>query len=155
MCWTLTPHLSVKGVQNAIRFYKEAFGAVEVARTPAGPRDDGLHCELQVNGSTIYVSDSAIYLGESPQTLGGTSVVLHLHVPDAGTAISGAVAAGATLTWPLQEIAPGHRYGRVCDPFGHIWAFYTSDKKVKADQMSSELCEFLKSIGPAASPTHP
>ena len=33
---TLTPHLVVKGADQAIEFYKKAFGAEEIGRMPTG-----------------------------------------------------------------------------------------------------------------------
>jgi PhnB protein len=31
--------------------------------------------------------------------------------------------AGATITLPASDVFWGARYGRLRDPFGHVWAF--------------------------------
>ena len=57
--------------------------------------------------------------------LGGSSVTLHIYVPDAEAAIARAAAAGATVTMPAQPMFWGDMYGMVTDPFGHVWAIAT------------------------------
>ena len=56
-----------------------------------------------------------------PETLGATTVRLSLHVDDADAAAERAVAAGATLLFPVEDQPYGLRQGRVVDPFGHHW----------------------------------
>jgi len=56
-----------------------------------------------------------------PRSLGGTSIVVHLHVADVDAAFAQAVDAGATVLRPLQDQFYGERSGTVRDPFGHEW----------------------------------
>jgi len=41
-------------------------------------------------------------------------------VDDPDTLFDGAVGAGATIVWPVQE-QHGWRVGRISDPYGHHW----------------------------------
>jgi PhnB protein len=42
---------------------------------------------------------------------------------DVDAAIARAAEAGADVTLPPEDMFWGARYGRVRDPFGHVWAF--------------------------------
>jgi uncharacterized glyoxalase superfamily protein PhnB len=72
---------------------------------------------------------------QGPQTLGGTTLTLHLHVDDADAVIACAVAAGATVVRPATDQFYGERSGTVRDPFGHEWNVGHEIEKVKPDEM--------------------
>jgi PhnB protein len=57
----------------------------------------------------------------SPGRLKGTSVTLHLQVPDAELVWRQALDAGSLPIVPLAEQFWGELYGRLKDPFGHEW----------------------------------
>ncbi len=58
---------------------------------------------------------------KTPQTLRGTCVRITLAVEDADALVERALAAGARLLMPVQELFWGARYGKIADPFGHEW----------------------------------
>lgn len=120
----VTPHLTIRDnkAKDAIAFYARAFGAAELSRHPA---DDGvrlMHAHLGLNGGSLMLHD------DFPEMMGGkpsdapTGVVLHIEVPDADAAWERAIAAGATVRFPLDNQFWGQRYGQVADPFGHVWS---------------------------------
>jgi PhnB protein len=118
---TLTPMLTVRNASQAIEFYARAFGAREVAppvRSPSGQ----IVAQLAIDGQHFFVVDEnpAAY-NVSPQTLNGTSVRLSLVVDDPDAVAERAVAAGATVVFPIADQPYGMRQGRVSDPFGHHW----------------------------------
>lgn len=129
---TLTPMIDVKNAIAAIEFYKRAFGAVEVMRLN---EDDGRvsHCELRIGGATLMLSDEYPEINHlSPQTIGGSPVILLLTVPDVDVVFERAVAAGATITRPLQDGFDGAlRTGKLMDPFGHPWMIVTQRGEVR------------------------
>jgi uncharacterized glyoxalase superfamily protein PhnB len=53
--------------------------------------------------------------------MGATPVVLSLEVGDADAVFAQAVAAGAEVRQPLQDMFWGDRHGQIQDPFGHRW----------------------------------
>jgi PhnB protein len=59
---------------------------------------------------------------QSPATLGGTSVTLHLYVRDVDSLFNRAVEAGGTVLMPVADQFWGDRYGILLDPFGHRWS---------------------------------
>ncbi len=120
----VTPHLTIRDgkAKDAIDFYVRAFGAQELGRHAA---DDGvrlMHAHLLLNGGALMLND------DFPEMMGGTAtsapaaVTLHLDVPDADAAWDRALAAGASVRFPLDNQFWGQRYGQVADPFGHIWS---------------------------------
>ncbi|MGO4842175.1 VOC family protein, partial [Rhizobiaceae sp. 2RAB30] len=46
-------------------------------------------------------------------------------------AIDRAVAAGAVATMPADDMFWGARYGKIRDPFGHVWAFNAPLRKAE------------------------
>lgn len=129
----VTPHLVVNGAAQAIDFYKQAFGAVELVRMPAGDGPRLMHAALTIGDATLFLCDDfPEHCGgksRSPAATGGSPVTLHQVVPDADAAIARAEAAGATVTMPAGDMFWGDRYGRVVDPFGHEWSFSHPLKK--------------------------
>lgn len=125
---TLTPMLSMKNAEDAIEFYKRAFGATEVVKMI----DDGKvsHCELHIGDAVLmlsdeYWSDQAV----SPETLGGSPVLLLLEVADVDAVFAQAVEAGGTVMRPVMDVFDGKlRVGKVNDPFGHRWMILTKPK---------------------------
>jgi PhnB protein len=121
----LSPHLVCAGAADAIEFYKRAFGAEEMIRIPT---DDNkiLHAALMINGATVMLTDENRRYGAlSPKALNGTPVVLHLNVPDVDAFVERAVAAGAKIVMPVQDMFWGDRYGQIEDPHGHRWSIAT------------------------------
>ena len=120
-----TPYLCVKGAAEAIDFYRRAFGAVELMRMGA-PGDRVGHAEIKINDALIMISDEFPEMKfVSPQTLGGTPVMLYLYFEDVDAVAERAVAAGAKLIKPVADQFYGDRSGRLEDPFGHSWYIAT------------------------------
>jgi PhnB protein len=131
----VTPYLIIKGAARAIEFYKQVFGAVERMRIPAGPDTVG-HAELTVGGSVIMLADEFPSMGAlSPQTVGGSPVMIHLYVEDVDAVFNRAVAAGATVLQPLEDKFYGDRSGSITDPFGHRWGIATHKEDVPPDEL--------------------
>ena len=77
---------------------------------------------LAIGGLEFGVVDETTEVGNfSPETLGGTTVRLMLHVPDPDAVAQRAVDAGAELLFPVEDQPYGMRQGRIRDPFGHHW----------------------------------
>jgi PhnB protein len=78
-----------------------------------------VNATLAVAGSTLAVKDEG-HGDPSPETLGGTPVVFTLSVEDPDGLVERAVAAGATVIYPVSDQEYG-RGGRIRDPWGHQW----------------------------------
>lgn len=120
----LSPHINIRDgrAAEAIDFYTTAFGAAEQRRMMA---DDGkriIHAHLIINGGSLMLND------DFPEMRGGEAakppegVVLHLQVDNADAWWAKALAAGATVRFPISDQFWGDRYGHVTDPFGYTWS---------------------------------
>lgn len=137
----LAPHLVCADAAAAIEFYKRAFNAVEMIRLP-GPDGRLMHASITINGAMVMLVDEFPEQGNvSPKTLGGTPVSMHLNVPDADAVHAAAVAAGAENLMDVALQFWGDRYGRLRDPFGHVWAIATPGKN--APRTNEGLAEAL------------
>ena len=116
---TIAPMLSVRNGVRAIEFYKAAFGAGELFRVD--DESGAVVARLSVGEAEFWVADeSPENLNFSPESLGGGSVRMVMIVEDPDAAFARAVAAGATVVWPVSN-QYGWRLGRIVDPFGHHW----------------------------------
>ena len=111
--------LSVRRGAKAIEFYKAAFGAGELYRIDS--EDGAVVARLSVGPAEFWVADeSPEHKNFSPESLGGGTVRMVMIVEDPDAAFDRAVAAGATVVWPVGN-QYGWRLGRIADPFGHHW----------------------------------
>lgn len=117
----ITPHIVVQGADRAVAFYRDAFDAEELDRIPT-PDGRLMSVQLRIGDGILHLADEFPEMGVlAPPSVGGTSVVLSLDVSDADTAFAQAIAAGAEVRQPLQEMFWGDRHGQLDDPFGHRW----------------------------------
>jgi uncharacterized glyoxalase superfamily protein PhnB len=137
------PHLVCGGCADAIEFYKKAFGAEEVSRSPAADGKRIMHAAIRIGKNYVFlVDDFPEFCGGKSETataLGGTPVTLHQYVVDCDAAIKRAQDAGAKVTMPATDMFWGDRYGQVTDPYGHRWSFATHVKDVTPADMKSEM----------------
>jgi PhnB protein len=121
----LTPYLCVQDAAAAIAFYKNVLGATERMRIGCPGGKIG-HAELNIGTALIMLADEDPDMEfRSPQSIGGSPVTLHLYVEDVDEICRRALAAGATLTRPVQDQFYGDRSGQFRDPFGHVLAIAT------------------------------
>jgi len=117
----ITPHIVVRDAERAAAFYRDAFGATELSRIPT-PDGRLMSVQLRLHDGMLHLADEFPEMGVlAPPSIGGTAVVLALEVPDADAVFAQAVAAGATVRQPLQDMFWGDRHGQLDDPFGHRW----------------------------------
>ena len=116
---SIAPMLSVRRGAKAVEFYKAAFGAGELFRID--DESGRVVARLSVGEAEFWVADeSPENKNFSPETLGGGTVRMVMIVEDPDAAFERAVAAGATVVWPVSN-QYDWRLGRVVDPFGHHW----------------------------------
>lgn len=141
------PHLIVSDGRAALKFYQEVLGAEEghIMMAPDGRRV--LHGEVMLDGHKLVLSDefTAEEGGkcQTPQTLGGSSVRITLQTDNADTVVQLAVARGAEVIMPVQNMFWGGRYGQIRDPFGHIWGINQQLQEQTEDETQRAAQEFF------------
>jgi PhnB protein len=133
----IAPYLTVRGGKAAIDFYKKAFGAKVAMLMMADDKKRVMHATLILNnGGTLMLSDMFDEFGGGgtapPTEAGGASVTVHLEYPDVDRAWKKAVRAGAEIVMPLADMFWGDRFGKLRDPFGHVWSMAAPVKKKPA-----------------------
>src|SRR5947207_2931982 len=80
--------------------------------------EDGIrdHCVTGVQTCALPI------YSKSPTSAGSTTVNLHINSKDVDKLWNQALNAGAKPTLPLENQFWGERYGKLQDPFGHIWS---------------------------------
>ena len=138
---SLTAYISVKGAEDAIEFYKNAFGAKETGRLTMPDGSIG-HAELEIGDSKIMIAEENEQWGNlSPQTIGGTPVSLCLYVEDVDAVFAKALQAGAKVTGEMEvkDQFYGDRSGSITDPFGHQWSIMTHIEDVSFEEMQKRM----------------
>ena len=138
---SLTPVLVVSPANDAIEYYKQAFGA-KLTLKMDGPGGLVMHAELKIGDSMLMLADEMPPFGPGPQTrrtprnLGNnTTASVMLYVKNADAVFAQAVAAGGSVVMPIADMFWGDRYGQIEDPFGHVWSIATHIKDMTAKQM--------------------
>ncbi len=118
-------HICVKGGLDAIALYKKAFGAECPFHQLAEDNKRVMHANIELFGSEVMLHDEFPEFG-GDVCRGGASMAININLPkpaDVDAAVSRAQSAGAEVVMTAQDRFWGARYGRVRDPFGHVWAF--------------------------------
>ncbi|SRR5258708_5200234 len=129
----IVPCLVVADIDEAVRFYQSAFGAVELFRSPCAG-GVGQHVNLRIWNSLVCLSQEEPQVRAkqmeysmlaSPSTLHGSTCIFQVRVPDADAAFDRAVHAGGAPVMPPTNMLWGDRYSLIQDPFGQMWAITT------------------------------
>jgi PhnB protein len=148
----IVPCLVVADIDEAVRFYENAFGAMELYRSPCAG-GIGEHANLMIWDSLVCLNKEEPRVREerveysmlaSPGTLGGSTCIFQVRVDDADAAYDRAVRAGAAPNMPLLDMFWGDRYGLVQDPFGYVWAITTVKEVVTPEQVAERLSAMSK-----------
>ena len=141
------PHLAVSDGLAALEFYKSVFGAEEGDRMMAPDGKRLMHGEIVLDGHKLFLSDefTAAEGGtcQMPQTLGGTCVRITLMVDDADALVEHAVARGARVIMPVEDMFWGARYGKIVDPFGHEWGINQQQQELTKEESEAAAAKFL------------
>jgi PhnB protein len=136
---SVTPYLTFKDADAAIKFYQKAFGAKETMRLKTSGGGVA-HAEIQIGDSRLMMADeNPTYGNKSPQTLGGSPTSYMLYVEDADASFERAVKAGATVKRPVEDQFYGDRTGTVADPFGYQWSIGTHKQDLTAEEVQRNM----------------
>ncbi len=145
---TVTPFLSLKNATKAIQFYKDALGARVIEKNDS-PDGKVMHAVIQIGDSLLMLADEFPQSKcgiSSPQSLKGSTTMLHLYVEDVDTAFNKAVKAGAKVIMPVSDAFWGDRYGQLEDPFGHLWSIATHKVDLSKEEITKAAEEFFSNI---------
>jgi len=131
---SVTPYLILSDAARALEFYKKAFGAIEEMRMDMPGGKIG-HAEIRLGNSIIMLADECPEMdARSPQTVGGSPVIIHLYVEDVDAVVARAIKNGAKSLQPVEDKFYGDRSGCIADPFGHIWNISTHKEDLTPEE---------------------
>ncbi|HNP36061.1 MAG TPA: VOC family protein [Woeseiaceae bacterium] len=138
-------YLRAKNSDEAVKYYRRAFGATETFRLVEPSGRIG-HVELELGGTTIMISDEFpefdVY---APDPAGRGTFTIHLHTDNADALIEQALQAGATLIRAAQDQFYGERSGMIRDPFGYDWLIGHSIEDVTPEEMQRRYTDICSS----------
>ncbi|CAN4102172.1 unnamed protein product [Withania somnifera] len=118
---------------DAVKFYKDAFGAEEVTRVNHPKRKAEqdipliLSVELKLGSSSFIVADLTDDDSSAPVKTASTGCVFCLETEDVEAAVAKAISAGAVAEGEIAEgdavvgACCGGRVGKLKDPYGNVW----------------------------------
>jgi PhnB protein len=124
---SVTPYLTVQGVEQLIDFLKQVFDAQERERIT---RPDGTigHAEVRIDGSVVMLSEASDDWKPMPSAL-------YVYVPDTDATYQRALQAGATSLMEPADQFYGDRNAGVRDPSGNHWWISTSFEDIPPEEL--------------------
>lgn len=114
----IAPWITVRNGNDALAFYKAAFGAVDVERHED---ESGVVqvAQLWIGGADFWIQTDRV---SHPGAAGDADPPVHmiLAVDEPDIVFGRALAVGAVEINPMDD-AYGWRIGKLADPFGHVW----------------------------------
>ncbi len=139
---SITPYIFVDGAAEAIAFYKKAFKAKLLFKMQQ-PNGKISYAELSIGDSKIMLGDECPDMNaRAPKAYGGSPVGFHFYVEDVDKMVKKAVACGAQLTKPVEDMFYGDRCGSVEDPFGHHWYLATHIEDLTPRELKKRAAKF-------------
>jgi uncharacterized glyoxalase superfamily protein PhnB len=135
---------------GAITFYAAAFGAVQKALMPALDGLRIMHCELVINGGSVFLADAFPEFGKVRSPMPGEPVTCSVSLEFDSFEKVDETYKRATALGASGEMGPtnsfwGTRFAVIRDPFGHRWllngplsATSAADEKPKAEGKKAE-----------------
>ncbi len=103
------------------------------------------HAEINIDGARIMLADEFPEIGfQSPESLGGSPVHIHLDVADVDAVARRALDAGAKVVRPVEDQFYGDRSGQLSDPFGYTWIISTHKETLTAEEMQRRMDEMSR-----------
>jgi PhnB protein len=147
---SISPALTCRDASQAIEFYKKVFGAKEIMRMP-GPGGIVMHAELQIGDSKMFLNDEIPGMATAPTPGSGNPIYLFLYTENVDRVFELAVAEGSKVAMPLENQFWGDRYGKVVDPYGHMWGLAQHVEDVAPEEMERRAAAYQNTASQAKS----
>ena len=126
---TVIPVITINGCAEAIEFYKKAFGAEDLGRSPDASGKLIMHASVRIGDSTVFMGD------EIPGVSSASPVNLWFYFNDVDAAFERAVKAGCKAVMPPTEMFWGDRMGKVTDKWGNEYELAQHVKDVTPQEL--------------------
>lgn len=138
-----TPYLICRNAAAALEWYKKAFSAIEIIRL-ADPSGKIMHAEFRIGAAPLMIADEFPDMGyNSPQSIGGSAVSIHVLVDDVDQTFAQAINLGAKVIAAIGDKFDGERRGTLNDPYGHIWLLAARVEELSFSEMSERFRKMM------------
>ena len=136
----LTVHAIVADAGRAASWYGDVLGAEERTRFTL-PDGRLIDVQLLLGTSMLVLADE--FPEHDAVAPAAPSVVLYLHLDDVDTVWAGAIAAGAEVARPLEDMVWDECEGQLIDPFGHKWGLTQHVRDVPHEEKARAVAEMF------------
>ena len=112
--------LAARDASAALHFYVSVFGATVLDRIDS-PDGRLLHANIRIGDALLMLADECPPHNVSPETLGGTPVLLHVVVASVDDVMTLGLANGGQVVRDPADQPTGYRAAKLRDTAGHIW----------------------------------
>jgi len=132
-------YITVPNCAEALKYYEEVFGFKVVIKLD-GPNGVVVHAEIQFNGSSLFLADSAMSKNiVAPDKHSSTTVGLHLYVDNVDELYKHCIEKGLKSVSEPTDQFWGDRSASMFDKFGHFWSIATHTKNVSGEEMEKAM----------------
>lgn len=142
---SLTPFLAIEGAAEAVKFYRDVFGATVIDATEI----DGavVHADLDFGRGLLQIGEPrSEYATVAPPVGDAACYSLGLYVPDLEAVFERAVAAGAVVREALSTFVSGDRFASIRDPFGVRWSLMSRVEDLSPEESAQRVEEWAASF---------
>jgi PhnB protein len=116
----IIPMLAAKDASATLQFYVSVFSATVLDRIDS-PNGRLLHANIRIGDALLMLADECPPHNVSPETLGGTPVLLHVVVASVDDVMTLGLANGGQVVREPADQPTGYRAAKLRDTAGHIW----------------------------------
>jgi len=128
-------YLIVPGVEQALEFYRKAFGAKTVL-CMKHPDGRVAHAEMQVGDCRVMMADEHPDIQAfAPAHYGGSPISMMIYTADCDAMYRAALAAGALGVREPTDQPYGDRVAGVEDPYGYKWWLATHIRDLTKEEL--------------------
>ncbi len=141
----LTPFIALTQAADAVRFYREVFGARVIDVTEVG--GVVVHADLDLGCGHLQLGTPSRESQLMPPPDGDeVCFSLGLYVSDVDAVVGHAVAGGATIREEPATFVSGDRYASIRDPFGVRWTIMSRVEDLSEEESSRRVAEWAASF---------
>lgn len=93
----------------------------------------------------MLTDESKVMKALSPESIGGSPVIMYVYVTDVDTIFNQAISGGIVLK-PVRDQFYGDRSGYLRDPYGHSWSIATHKKDLSPDELRKAAEAFFEEM---------
>ncbi|MBF4993322.1 VOC family protein [Arthrobacter gandavensis] len=143
---SLTPFIAVPRAAEAIRFYRDVFGARVVDVTEMNGVT--VHADLDLGSGHLQLGEPNPNYGlVNPPEPDAACYSLGFYCSDADTVVARAEASGAVVREPLATFVSGDRFASIRDPFGIRWTIMTRVEDLSEEESTARVAEWAAQQG--------